>query len=106
MKKILTISMAAVFVCAIISITASSLSVNPKQAENENKISESQWQQEYVIKEYKGLVAVFKSGGEIPVKITQTRVDTLPPYDAQMLKEGIAAENEEKLEKMLMDFCS
>ena len=49
---------------------------------------------------------MFKEDGEVPIKITQTKVDTLPPYDAQKLDEGIAVEGEEKLREILMDFCS
>lgn len=106
MKKLLLISVASVFVCAIISITVSSLTVGQNDEHLENTAYSYEENEAYVLKEYKGLVAVFKKGGELPVKITQTKVETLPPYDVEMLKEGIEAENEEKLEEMLMDYCS
>ena len=72
----------------------------------EKSYADAAAQEIYILKEYKGLVAVFKEDGEVPIKITQTKVDTLPPYDAQKLDEGIAVEGEEKLREILMDFCS
>lgn len=106
MRKILLISAAAVLVCAIISITVSSLAVGENQYPTEALPSAYEEKQIYILKEYKGLVAVFKEEGELPIKITQTRVDTLPPYDIERLKEGIKIEGEENLQKILMDFCS
>ena len=106
MRKILLISAAAVFVCAIISITISSLDTGADAVLTENSYADAAAQEIYILKEYKGLVAVFKEDGEVPIKITQTKVDTLPPYDAQKLDEGIAVEGEEKLREILMDFCS
>lgn len=106
MRKILLISAAAVFVCAIISVTLSSLGTAQNTAAAENMIFPEKGEQVYVLKEYKGLVAVFKEDGDVPVKITQTHVQTLPPYDAQRLEDGITVEGEENLQKILMDFCS
>ena len=103
MRKILLISAAAVFVCAIISITVSSLDTGADAVLTEKSYADAAAQEIYILKEYKGLVAVFK---EVPIKITQTKVDTLPPYDAQKLDEGIAVEGEGKLREILMDFCS
>lgn len=106
MRKILLISAAAVFVCAIISITVSSPDTGADAVLTEKSYADAAAQEIYILKEYKGLVAVFKEDGEAPIKITQTKVDTLPPYDAQKLDEGIAVEGEEKLREILMDFCS
>lgn len=106
MRKVLLISAAAVFVCAIISITVSSLDTGADAVLTEKSYADAAAQEIYILKEYKGLVAVFKEDGEVPIKITQTKVDTLPPYDAQKLDEGIAVEGEEKLREILMDFCS
>lgn len=106
MRKILLIYAAAVFVCAIISITVSSPDTGADAVLTEKSYADAAAQEIYILKEYKGLVAVFKEDGEAPIKITQTKVDTLPPYDAQKLDEGIAVEGEEKLREILMDFCS
>lgn len=62
--------------------------------------------QGYVIAESKGRVAVFRRGDKTPLYVTDTLVRNLPRADAERLRRGIAADDEDKLHRMLEDFCS
>lgn len=60
----------------------------------------------YRISVYNGYVAVFLAGYELPCQILETRVDSLPEYDQELLKEGLAARDERELNQMLQDYES
>ena len=51
-------------------------------------------------------MAVFLAGRELPYQILETRVDSLPEYDQELLREGIAAQNEQELLELLQDYGS
>ena len=60
----------------------------------------------YVVKEYKGKIAVFEKGNEKPFKITQVNTADLPKTDKEILKNGIEVENQKELSSVLEDYCS
>lgn len=60
----------------------------------------------YIIKNFRGKVAVFRNGDEIPINITDTEIDSLPDFDNQQLQIGVYAANERELKRLLEDYCS
>ena len=60
----------------------------------------------YVIRDRNGKIAVFKSGSDVPLKVTSTRTSTLPKPDIIRLKNGIYVQNKQELERILEDYCS
>lgn len=60
----------------------------------------------YVIRDWKGKIAVFLSGADKPLKVTSTRTSTLPKTDIKKLKSGIYTESSRELERILEDYCS
>lgn len=60
----------------------------------------------YYISVYGDHVAVFQLGHELPCQILETRVDSLPEYDQQLLRKGIAAKDDKELNQMLQDYES
>lgn len=60
----------------------------------------------YRISVYGEYVAVYELGRELPCQILETRVDSLPEYDQQLLREGIAAKDDKELNQMLQDYES
>lgn len=60
----------------------------------------------YYISVYGDYVAVFQLGHELPCQILETRVDSLPEYDQQLLRKGIAAKDDKELNQMLQDYES
>lgn len=60
----------------------------------------------YIIKNFQGKVAVFRSGDEILMNITDTEINSLPDFDKQQLQIGVYAANERELKRLLEDYCS
>ncbi|NMA79763.1 MAG: hypothetical protein GX967_03850 [Clostridiales bacterium] len=60
----------------------------------------------YIIKEYRGRIAVFISTQQKPMREYDTYVDTLPDKDKELLKNGIVAMNDEELRDRIEDYTS
>lgn len=60
----------------------------------------------YIVKNYKGNIAVFESGKNTPFRTTEIVVKELPPADRALLEKGIDASNQEELDLILEDYCS
>ena len=58
----------------------------------------------FVLKEYEGKVALFRENSQRPYQILNIEVYLLPDADKEALREGILAENEEELKKILEDW--
>lgn len=57
-----------------------------------------------VIKLYRGKVAVFEEGADVPVKLLPTDVDQLPDNAVERLKEGVYAYTAEQYQTYIEDF--
>ncbi len=60
----------------------------------------------YILKNYKGKIAVFKSDSKTPIKVTDTEISKLPKEDQKILINGIEAEDKLELDSLLEDYCS
>ena len=60
----------------------------------------------YIIKEYKGNIAVFENGEKMPFRTTCITVSELPEADRNLLKKGICASSREEMNAILEDYCS
>ena len=58
----------------------------------------------YTVKEYDGKIAIFSDDDETPKKTLNIYIDELPKKDRQLLKNGITAENDEQLNRILEDY--
>lgn len=108
MKKMILITAVLVIICSALSVSFFALSAMKEPCEETEVLKEETPAEKkiYIVKSYKGLVAVFEQGYDLPVRITETPVDTLPELDIMRLSQGISAEGKEELEKILRDFCS
>lgn len=81
---------------------------HPVQASELNKQNQKEMtkKKEYVIKDYKGNIAVFESDEKKPFRITDIEVKNLPEIDRKELKNGIIAKNDEQLHTLLEDYLS
>lgn len=59
----------------------------------------------YIIKDYKGRIALFSDGNEKPLEIYNVFTDSLPEKDAELLKDGIKIKSSE-LNNALSDYIS
>lgn len=60
----------------------------------------------YVVKAYKGLIAVFRVDEQDPFKVLDVSVDSLPYADQDMLNKGIYVANDQELSSILEDYGS
>ena len=60
-------------------------------------------QNTYTVREYEGQIAIFSDDGEMPVKVFDTSVSTLPKSDRELLELGITVENPEELQRIIED---
>lgn len=60
----------------------------------------------YELKLYNGRIAVFYSGENDPITVTDISEHTLRNYDKELLKKGITAKDSIELTRMLEDFGS
>ena len=58
----------------------------------------------FTAKEEDGRIAIY--AGQLRVRQTQTRVDSLPKIDRMRLREGIDFNSEEELKQFIEDYCS
>ena len=58
----------------------------------------------YMVKEYDGMVAVFRGGSNLPDEILDCPLDSLPPEEIQRVKEGIPVSSEQELQKLIEAF--
>ncbi len=92
---------------------------NTEKTDNSDKVSESnsvsaskpqkeipELKPEYVIKEYKGNIAVFEGSEKLPFRTTCIMVSELPEADRSLLKKGIVASSREEMDTILEDYCS
>lgn len=91
--------LALIFCVSFISITSekkvkqsdrSSVTVSPK----------------YTLSEYKGKVALYKSGYAMPVEIYDIYVDSLPDEEKTKVEEGIDAQTDEEIIKIIEAYTS
>ena len=61
----------------------------------QSAVSEVRSEKSYVLKEYKGKLAVFKENSDI-----------LPESDRELLKNGITAKSDSELKKLIADYTS
>lgn len=60
----------------------------------------------FIVKDFYGKIAVFENDSDEPIKITDSFISYLPEYDRQQLKNGVRADSEKELKRLLEDYCS
>ncbi|BED93052.1 MAG: hypothetical protein RsTaC01_1004 [Candidatus Paraimprobicoccus trichonymphae] len=75
----------------------------PKETPTNNDLNENI---KFVVKEYKGRIAVFEPENPKPIKITDVQTVELSDEDQKLLLLGIELSNEEELSSVLEDYCS
>ena len=80
-----------------------------RKAQPQNKqyasVEESTEENVYVVKDYKGMIAIFYNDNQIPIQIFNIYTDTLPEEDAKKIKAGIKLTSKE-LESFISDYTS
>ncbi|MDE6004235.1 MAG: hypothetical protein K2G88_02495 [Oscillospiraceae bacterium] len=58
----------------------------------------------FILKTYQGKIALFRENSEKPYQILDIEIYLLPDADRELLEQGIFAESEEELKKILEDW--
>ncbi|WP_197068308.1 BofC C-terminal domain-containing protein [Candidatus Soleaferrea massiliensis] len=75
---------------------------NHADSQNINEISGV----EYVLKDYDGRLAVFKSNQQKPEIVFNVYTSNLPQYDQDSLQKGVAAKDIQELNRLIEDYIS
>ncbi len=67
------------------------------------EITES-YSYQYTVKDYKGRIAIFKYGKELPLEIFEIYTDSLPKTDSNKIYQGINITDEKELQKIIEDY--
>ena len=109
MKKIITLTAMAVYTMVAVFFLLQSggrTTENVQSAVETEPATAATEPEGYLVKTVNGVVAVEElKSGEI-IKTTATRSAILPAEDRRRLEQGIKAEDERKLRKILEDLCS
>ncbi len=57
----------------------------------------------YIIKEYQGMIALFKEGSDTPLAVYSLPADSLSSADEELLKEGIRLRGSDEVTRLLED---
>lgn len=101
MKRHVIILTFTIILCTI-SIIYNLSKIKPTSATTKEITEATKYQ--YTIKDYKGRIAVFKYGKEIPLEIYEIYTDTLPLTDSTKIREGINIRDETELQKAIEDY--
>ena len=101
MKKHIIVITVIIILCTI-SIISSFLKIKPISATTKEITESSNY--EYTIKDYKGRIAIFKYGKELPLEIFDIYTDSLPKTDSMRIEEGIDITDEKELQKIIEDY--
>lgn len=109
-KKIIYMYLTASAVSAVIFILSLGMSFRTAPVQL-NSISSAETsaassQEGYVLKEYDGCLALFRSGSSKPYRRLDFNVSMLTDFDRELLKNGIYVQTEAELNKLIEDFIS
>jgi len=104
MKKGDALRLGAVMMVLILSIAVFSYAALRSNGVAERKEGEPIYL--YMIKEYNGNIAVYKTDEQQPTDIYEVPVETLPEEDVDNLKTGIPVKDEAELQRLIEDLTS
>ena len=91
----------------IISISVAVISASSKKLEEANSLTlKSESESAYILKDYKGSVALFEKDANTPKEIYALFTESLPEEDQVLLKNGIEIKDKYELQKLLEDYIS
>lgn len=104
-KILLTVGISAILVVTISSASfGSNTQQNQPQNPQEQNAAESVSDPAYIIGIYKGYVAVYRYGSDVPFQVTNVPVISLTQGDALLLAKGIEVADDNELNKRLEDY--
>ena len=107
MKKLFVGTTVVIIFCLFFVAVFLFLKKNSEQNSVKTKNTKDNLSIPYIVKDFKGNVAVFTKNEENrPFKVTKIFTKRLPEKDQTILKNGIEVENQGELNSLLEDLCS
>ncbi len=103
MKILVAVTGLILIICVLVG---ASVPDSETQKNDTVAVIETEAPKGYVVRDWRGKIAVFRAGEGVPESVTGTRTETLPKADVKRVKDGIAADDKKQLDKILEDFCS
>ncbi len=92
-------------IIAIIAIVA--IIIYEKKPQNDaNKVAATTEHITYVLKDYKGRIAIYENDSESPVTVYEVNTNSLPEEDAKRIRTGIKADNSAELHNLIEAYLS
>lgn len=101
MKRLILITGLILISCTVIQTLAA-----PQPATVSAAAQEKADEKRFFITEERGKIAVYRSGEAEPYLVTETVVNSLPKADRAAIRQGIEVRGEDKLRRLLEDYCS
>ncbi len=105
MKRLIGITGIILIGCVCIS----SIFAQPAAADTSDTAKTVQVQtasEEFLLKAENNRLVVYRVGQASPYLTTDTKIDSLPKSDAVALESGVEVHSEQKLRRILEDYCS
>lgn len=79
--------------------------LNPQNT-SDNKMLNTPKNNNYILSEYEGKLAIYKNGENMPISVYETYLSSLPEKDKELIEKGIIIESTEELQSLIEDYTS
>ena len=101
MKKNFIVTTFVIILCTI-SVIYNLNKIKSNQVNTKETIDTCNYK--YIIKDYKGRIAVYQYGKNLPIEIFDIYTDSLPETDSMKIYNGINITNEKELQNVIEDY--
>lgn len=105
-KKITLLCLSSLAVSAFIAISTLTFSMRGQNVLAEPVETTATEKIGFVLKDYDGELALFRENSDTPYKTLRVPVNFLTEYDRELVKDGIRADTEQELRKVIEDLTS
>ena len=106
MHKTLLKCLGIVLLAILLVACAGALSLNAGEAKNTAPQNAQTHIPKYTLSVYRGKLALFARGYAMPVEIYDVYLDNLPKTEQEKIKNGISAETDTEIQKIIEDYTS
>lgn len=99
-------SLRAIILSITLLLTVVTIGITTTLAEPQRNefVSSTKSEQGYILKDYKGNLAIFEINSNTPLEILDVQTNSLPERDIEILKNGIRAETLNEIISMAEDY--
>lgn len=106
MIKFLAKCIAVVMVILVLSVLITFISVTSEGDLSQKESTTQESRALYTLSDYKGKIALYKSGYAMPVEIYDVYVESLPQEERAKIESGISAQSDSEIIKIIEAYTS